>query len=121
MIWAPQHIRRGADKIFRCDRCRKFGGFQRQARYGEWGGPLRSAPLGNAPGGRERRLCWKGDTLKVPHVVTRFLAAEVCPATTRLRRPGRVGEGTCRSARSPSPGDQLGKRADRQEIGRAHV
>ena len=62
--------------------------------------PARSAPLKEWAGVR--------DTLKIPDVVTRFLAAEVCPATTRLRRPGRTGAGACRPAHASAAGHQLG-------------
>src|SRR5450759_1649919 len=66
----------------------------------ERGGALAPRPHSGPPGPR--------DTLKIPHVVTRFLAAEVCFTTTRLRRPRRVGPGPRRPARSPPPGHQLG-------------
>src|SRR5260370_245023 len=60
----------------------------------------RSAPL--------KEYAGVGDSLKIPDVVTRFLAAEVCPATTRVCRPCRTGAGACRPAHASAPGHQLG-------------
>ena len=40
----PHNIDVRADEVLGCDRCRKFGGLQRQAHYREWGGACTLRP-----------------------------------------------------------------------------
>src|SRR5260370_3077597 len=61
----------------------------------------RSAPLKEYAGVR--------DTLKIPDVVTRFLAAEVCPATTRECRPRRTKADACRPPHASPPRPPFGQ------------